>query len=162
MEKSFLEKNQYFSLFLARKPAGLWLVAPVCGTVTLLYFWFASEQSSYAFHRLLSLSFSLLVSWRHPNLWWGLQSTQQRQITWLQHQPLPALSQQRRGIYNHQQLSPPPAHQNQKQSKVMFFLCVCLHWGCNIKTKTQLVSFPFLHALHCLLHFLIFPDYIFI
>lgn len=146
-----------------RKPARLWQVAPVCRTVTLLYFWFVTERSSYSFHRLFSLSFSLLVSWRHPNLWWGLQSTQQRQITWLQHQPFPALSQQRKGICNHQQLSQLPAHRNQKQSKVLFSLCVCIPMCVCITTGVVIYKQrPSLCARSCLLHFLVFLDYIFI
>lgn len=147
---------------LPRKPAGLWLVAPVRRTVLLLYFCFTTEQSSYSLHQLFSLSFSLLVSWRHPKLWWGLQSTQQRRIAWLQHQSLPALPQQRGGICSHQQLSLLPAHQNQKQSKVAFSLCVYLHWGCDIKMKIQLVNKFSLFVcaqLSSELHFLVLRDY---
>lgn len=147
---------------LPKKPAGLWLVAAICRTFLLLYFCFTTEQSSYTLHQFFCLSFSLLVSWRHPKLWWGLQSTQQRWIAQLQHQSLPALPQQRGGICSHQQLSPLPAHQNQKQSKVRFSLCVCLPWGCDIKMKTQLVNKFSLFVctqLYSELHFLVLSDY---
>lgn len=123
------KKYKYLSLFITKK---------TCRTVLLLCFCFTTEQSTYTLHQLFSLSFSLLASWRLPKLWWGLQSTQQRRIALLQHQSLPALPQQRGGICSHQQLSPLPAHQNQKQSKVRFSLC--LHYSCDLKGKTQLVN----------------------